>query len=328
VALNPPSLEQVKFDAVDIGLEEPPFEFHPPDSRLRIDDDKALSKSVIRAKSALCDLKRKCCSLVLRGRDWVGGAGKNSSSTVAEELMLPNDRESDALELMEYRRPNVGVISGVGRPAMLTVTPEEERLYEMLLRRAGLGSSSETDLMEEISSFSRARFRIGFLDGKGGEMTREWRLACLMAIVSGDEEESSTEAEDNGLGLKAKERRPGRGLGVRDGDGKLLELVAPPEADPDRFSGVSDKGLRFKFRLDGRGFAGVALVMDSAGVMGVMGVFGGGTFSLMEAGEGSSSSSSSSRRVPRVSLEDEEDPRSLKESRLFPDNESELRPLP
>ena len=100
----------------------------PDDSRLLI--DKALSRSVILAKSALCDLKRKCCSLALRGLVCDEEAGKNWSSSLRPlELVAEESPLIDSL--VEYRRVKVGVISGVGRPAALTETPvlpEEERL--------------------------------------------------------------------------------------------------------------------------------------------------------------------------------------------------------
>lgn len=131
------------------------------------------------------------------------------------------------------------------------------------------------------------------------------------------------------LGVRDKERKPWRGLGVGEGDGNEATR-------PGRFSGVSDKGLRFK--LDGRGFEGVALVMERAGVTGVfgeIGVFGGGGIAEM-AGEGrtveiscsasSSSSSSSSKRVPSWSFEEEDELNSLNESRL-PLAERELAKL-
>ena len=133
-------------------------------------------------------------------------------------------------------------------------------------------------------------------------MARGIRLDCfVLALFEG----SSIDDE----GVKDSERRPVRGLGVGEGEGRL-------GATDIKFSGVRDRGRRFK--LDGRCFAGVGFVMARAGV-------GGGTFSLIELGMSangnsteSSSSSSSSTRVWSWSLAEEEGPRSLNESRLFP----------
>jgi hypothetical protein len=105
--LLPTSLVDI-LETTECGLELPPLELEYPLDSLRL-TDKARSKSVILARSALWDLKRKCCSLVLRGRDWVGGDGKNPSSPVLTDSVL------------EDRRGKVGVISGVGRPVLLIV---------------------------------------------------------------------------------------------------------------------------------------------------------------------------------------------------------------
>lgn len=151
---------------------------------------------------------------------------------------------------------------------------------------------------------------MGRLEAGEGEMAREPRLDCfVLALLEG----SSIDDE----GVKDSERRPVRGLGEGEGEGRLGVTDI-------RLSGVRDRGRRFK--LDGRCFAGVAFVIASAGV-------GGATFSLIELdGRGtsaisnsteSSSSSSSSTRVWSWSLAEEEGPRSLNESRLFP-----IRELP
>lgn len=181
----------------------------------------------------------------------------------------------------------------------------------MLLLREGLCSSPGDDL-GAFSNCSRARFRMGRLEAGDGETERELRLDCfVLALVEG----SSIDDE----GVKARERRPVRGLGVGEGEGRLGAMDI-------RFSGVRDRGRRFK--LEGRCLPGVAFVIASAGV-------GGAIFSLIELmvdGRGtsaignskeSSSSSSSSTRVWSWSLAEEEGPRSLKESRLFP-----IRELP
>jgi hypothetical protein len=71
-------------------------------------------------------------------------------------------------EVESLRRAKVGVISGVGRPAKFMVTlPFEDLLYEMLLFR-GLRSSSmfDMELDIEFSNFSRARFKMGRLEGE------------------------------------------------------------------------------------------------------------------------------------------------------------------
>jgi len=202
--------DEEKFDETDIGLELPPFEYPPPDSLLLTDS--ARSRSVIRAKSALCDLKRKCCSLVLRGLDWVGGLlGKNSSPPSALGL-LRDCRES----VFEFRLIEVGVISGVGSPAMLMVTllwePEEDRLYEMLLLRVGFDSSSSLELLGVwFSSFSMARFSCGRREAGVGEMMRELRRDCLVKLSSSD---------GTGLGVRESDRKPLRGLGVSVGVGR------------------------------------------------------------------------------------------------------------
>lgn len=175
----------------------------------------------------------------------------------------------------------------------------------MLLLREGLCSSLAAEL-GEFSNCSRARFRMGRLEAGDGEMARELRLDCfVLALLEG----SSIDDE----GVKESERKPVRGLGVGEGEGRLGAMDI-------RFSGVRDRGRRFK--LDGRCFEGDAFVIASAGV-------GGATFSLIELmvdGRGtsaignsteSSSSSSSSTRVWSWSLAEEEGPRSLKESRLL-----------
>ena len=149
---------------------------------------------------------------------------------------------------------------------------------------------------------------MGRLEAGDGEMTRELRLDCFVLVLS---EGSSIDDE----GVKDNERKPVRGLGVGEGVGRLGAMDI-------RFSGVKDRGRRFK--LDGRCFAGVAFVIASAGA-------GGVRFSLIELddrgtfaiGNESSSSSSSSTRVWSWSLAEEEGPRSLNESRLFP-----IRELP
>jgi hypothetical protein len=151
---------------------------------------------------------------------------------------------------------------------------------------------------------------MGRLEAGVGEMERELRLDCF---VVGLLEGSSTEDE----GAKESERRPVCGLGVREGEGRLGAMVI-------RFPGVRDSGRRFK--LDGRGFEGLAFVTARASP-GMIGRLGRGTFSLIElkgreTSTESSSSSSSSTRVWSWSLaEEEEAPRSLNESRLFPINE-------
>ena len=134
---------------------------------------------------------------------------------------------------------------------------------------------------------------------------REVRLDCFLEP---ELRISSTEE----AGVRERERRPPRGLGVGEGEGRhgtTEEMV----------SGVRERGR--KLRFEGRGFAGVALVMARDGVIGVIGVLGGGKFSLLALAEGnstvSSSSSSSSKSVPSWSLLDEDGPRSLKESRLL-----------
>lgn len=131
----------------------------------------------------------------------------------------------------------------------------------MLLRREGLRSSL-ADELGEFSNCSRARFKIGRLDAGEGERVRERRLDCFVLISL---EDSSIEED----GAKDSERRPVRGLGVGEGDGRLGAIES-------RFSGVRDRGRRFK--LDGRCFAGVAFVTASAGVD----VIGEATFSVME----------------------------------------------
>jgi hypothetical protein len=80
----------------------------------RIRTDNAFSRSVILAKRAWWDLKRKCCSLVLKGRDrgCVGGIRIASSSDISALLEIEREDPEEG-----KRRPNVGVISGVGRPA-------------------------------------------------------------------------------------------------------------------------------------------------------------------------------------------------------------------
>jgi hypothetical protein len=127
------------------------------------------------------------------------------------------------------------------------------------------------------------------------------------------------DSSKDGEGFNDNERSPGRGLGVNVGVGKPWVMLA-------RFSGVRDKGRRFK--VAGRGLEGVGFVIATAGVV-VM----GDIFSFIESidkggcnscallkpigGSSSSSSSSSSTRVWSWSLLDEDGPRSLKESRLL-----------
>jgi len=107
----PASLEDDKSETIDTGLELEVVEY-PPDDILLI--DRARSRSVMRARSALCDLTKKCCSLALRGLDCVGWFVKTSSSLLADVLALARRKGS----FKENRRSKeVGVISGVGRPA-------------------------------------------------------------------------------------------------------------------------------------------------------------------------------------------------------------------
>ena len=156
-------------------------------------------------------------------------------------------------------------------------------------------------------------------------MSNELLLDCLMSVAAGIL--ANVESSDGaGLGDNESGRNPVRGEGVSVGVGKPCSALFRF-----KFSGVNDRGLRFRF--DGRDLDGVGLVTATAGV-GVIGVLGGGTFSLIElVGDGryssalldkvegcssSSSSSSSSTRVWSWSLEDEDGPRSLNESRLLP----------
>jgi hypothetical protein len=146
----------------------------------------------------------------------------------------------------------------------------------MLLRREGLNSSSMLEL--GVSSRLSERFKSGRLGAGVGEIIRELRLDCLMLTLA-------ISSEGSGLGVSDSERSPLRGLGVSVGVGKLEVAVM-------RFSGVRDKGLRFKFA--GRGLAGVGWVTATAGV-GVVGVSIGGRFSLTDgAGEGKESCASGS----------------------------------
>lgn len=139
-----------------------------------------------------------------------------------------------------------------------------------------------------LLKWSSARFRIGLRDDGVGEMTRGLRLPWLEVSAVDD-------SSKDGEGFNDNERSPERGLGVNVGVGKLWVMLA-------RFSGVRDKGRRF--RVAGRGLEGVGCVMATAGVV-VMGDFiesidEGGCKScalLNPTGGSSSSSSSSSTRV-------------------------------
>lgn len=174
----------------------------------------------------------------------------------------------------------MGVISGVGKPAKFVATPcdEEDDLYEMLLRRLGL-SSSMIDTGDEVSCAAMLRLRESRRDAGDGVM--DWRV--VMTFV--DFIESSMILDD---GVRARDFRPIRGLGVREG-------VGSPENVLTRFSGVKDNGRRVRFA--GRGRDGVAFVIATEGVMGAdeEGVSATGRVVSCLANSSSSSSSSSTK---------------------------------
>jgi hypothetical protein len=127
----------------------------------------------------------------------------------------------------------VGVISGVGNPAKLDDMPleeveeVEEDLYRILLRRVDL--SVEEAGINGLSLMGMLTLREG-REG-GGDVDLDFVMTFVMFV------ESSMMLDD---AERARDLRPGRGLGVREGVGSPFTAVT-------KFSGARDKGRRLRF---------------------------------------------------------------------------------
>jgi hypothetical protein len=191
------------------------------DDKGREREERARSRSVIRARRALWDLNKKCCSLADRGRE----CGKSSS--VPEELKP------------EYLRSEVGVKSGVNNPVMDWRSTECEFLYEILLRL--FGSCSSKDKGEGLSQWLLGDERQA-RDGVG-----EGVCMGFMAFVIAESSLLFMDRVDltEGTGVDFKEEP------VLGGVGRPWNLLA-------RLSGVKDRGRRLN--LAGRGRTGMGLI--------------------------------------------------------------------